>query len=312
VSTAATQVQPQTRVAKAMAFIGAFHLRMALAVSVLLVISLAGCGFTDLKLTGLGTWAIVVLIMFAMVAPLPAYWYEKGRVELLDSTLTVLWAFLLRLIIPLAVLVAARLRMPLEDSFLGSVDDHLHVSVPALMDWASHHRLGVLINLSYAWVIYMLPLAVLVPVLARKSRYAKEFLVANLVSFAVGIPLFALLPAVGPWRYFHFPPTHDQLTMCEAPLLALRASGSLAVASQEAGIVCFPSFHVVWAIFFAASLWGFRRLRIPVAVVSAIVILSTMTTGWHYFVDVVGGILLAIVSLVAAKRLLRQMDPIGP
>jgi membrane-associated phospholipid phosphatase len=94
--------------------------------------------------------------------------------------------------------------------------------------------------------------------------------------------------------------------------LALRASGSLAVASQEAGIVCFPSFHVVWAIFFAASLWGFRRLRIPVAVVSAIVILSTMTTGWHYFVDVVGGVLLAIVSLVAAKRLLRQMDPIGP
>jgi membrane-associated phospholipid phosphatase len=35
------------------------------------------------------------------------------------------------------------------------------------------------------------------------------------------------------------------------------------------------------------------------ALVSAMVILSTMTTGWHYFVDVLGGILLAIISIVS-------------
>jgi membrane-associated phospholipid phosphatase len=146
------------------------------------------------------------------------------------------------------------------------------------------------------------------PVLAGRLRYAKEFLVANLISFAIGIPLFALLPAIGPWRYYHFLPTQSQLEACEVPLLTLRLPGTYVLGSQEAGVVCFPSFHVVWAILFAVALWGFRSLRIPTALVSGMVILSTVTTGWHYFVDVLGGILLAIISVVLAKGLTRRMD----
>ena len=34
----------------------------------------------------------------------------------------------------------------------------------------------------------------------------------------------------------------------------------------------------------------------------------TMTTGWHYFVDVLGGIVLAVISIVFAKRLTSRMD----
>jgi membrane-associated phospholipid phosphatase len=156
--------------------------------------------------------------------------------------------------------------------------------------------------------VILLPLSVLLPVLAGRLKYAKEFLVANLISFAIGIPLFALLPAIGPWRYFHFPPSQAQTASCELPLLAMRLTGTYVLGSREAGVVCFPSFHVAWAIFFAAALWGFRPLRIPVAVISGMVILSTMTTGWHYFVDVLGGILLAIISIVLAKRLTQRMS----
>jgi hypothetical protein len=264
-----------------------------------------GCALTGIELPELGAWAIVFLVLTAMVLPLPAYWYEKGRADLLDSALTLLWAVLLRLIIPLLVRVAARLRMPLQDSFFGWADEHLGVSVPAIVAWASHHWLGSVLNRSYTWVVMLLPLAVVIPVLAGRSKYAREFLVANLISFAIGIPLFALLPAVGPWRYFHIPATQAQTAFCEAPLLALRLPGPYVLGSQEAGIVCFPSFLVAWAILFAAALWGFRSLRIPLVLVSTMVILSTLTTGWHYFVDVLGGILLAVISILLAKALAR-------
>jgi membrane-associated phospholipid phosphatase len=46
-------------------------------------------------------------------------------------------------------------------------------------------------------------------------------------------------------------------------------------------------------------------LRIPVAVFSAMIILSTLTTGWHYFIDVLGGLVLATASLAFAKFFLR-------
>jgi membrane-associated phospholipid phosphatase len=300
------QAPAQTRASRALAFVGGFHLWMAFAISALLIISLAGCALTGIELPDLGAWVIVFLLLSAMLLPLPAYWYEKGRADLLDSALTVLWAFLLRLIIPILVQVAARLRMPLRDSFFGRADDHLGVSVPAIMAWAGQHWLGNLLNRSYTWVVILLPLAVLLPVLAGRLRYAKEFLVANLISFAIGIPVFAILPAIGPWRYYHLPPTQSQTAFCEGPLLALRLPGAYVLGSHEAGVVCFPSFHVAWAVIIAAALWGFRSLRIPLTLVTGMVVLSTLTTGWHYFVDVLGGILLAIISIVLAKGFTRR------
>ena len=68
--------------------------------------------------------------------------------------------------------------------------------------------------------------------------------------------------------------------------------------------MCFPSFHVIWAVLSARALWGFRRLRIPVSMLAGLLSVSTMTTGWHYFVDVLGGLVVAEVSILAAKAYL--------
>jgi membrane-associated phospholipid phosphatase len=46
-------------------------------------------------------------------------------------------------------------------------------------------------------------------------------------------------------------------------------------------------------------------LRIPAAALTGLIILSTVTTGWHYFSDVLAGILVAVLSIAAAKRLSR-------
>jgi membrane-associated phospholipid phosphatase len=62
----------------------------------------------------------------------------------------------------------------------------------------------------------------------------------------------------------------------------------------------------MWAILCVQALWVFRPLRIPVAILSGLIILSTMTTGWHYFSDVLGGILLAAVAIATAKWIGRQ------
>src|SRR5216684_7844360 len=165
------QAPAPTRASRGLAFVGGFHLRMALAISTLLVISLAGCAIAGIKLPDLGAWAIVSVLLSAMLLPLPAYWYERGRADLLDSALTLLWVFLVKLIIPILVQVAARLRLPLQDSFFGHLDEHLGVSVPAIMAWADHHWLGSVVNNSYSWVVILLPLSVVLPVLAGRLRY---------------------------------------------------------------------------------------------------------------------------------------------
>jgi membrane-associated phospholipid phosphatase len=277
----------------------AFHIRMAYSCLAVLLISFFGCKLTSIH-TDIGARVIAVVVMFAMVSPLPIYWQEKGRVVRRESALVIPWELLLAATLSFPVLIAARLRMPLQDSLLGHIDQALGASVPAIVAWADHHWLGTVINRSYPWLLPLLAVAAFAPALMGKMKQAREFLVANVVAFAIGVPLFALLPAVGPWYYYHLAPNSAQAS-CWAQLLALRHPGPYLFQDQAAGVVCFPSFHVIWAILCAAALWGFRPIRIPVALLSATIVVSTLTTGWHYFSDVLGGIAVAAISLSIAR-----------
>jgi membrane-associated phospholipid phosphatase len=92
-----------------------------------------------------------------------------------------------------------------------------------------------------------------------------------------------------------------------ATLLALRAPGAYRwTPGADLSIICFPSFHVIWALLSARALWGFRMLRLPIAVLTPLIILSTITTGWHYASDVLGGLLIAALAITTADAFTRM------
>ena len=276
-----------------------FHLRAAFACSLLLAISFVGCRLTSIH-AEIGGRVVALLTLLAMISPLPIYWHEKGRTALRESVLVIPWELLVAVTLPFAIYIAARLRMPLQDTLLGNIDQALGVSVPAIMAWANHHWLGTVINASYPTLLPLLVIACLVPPLTGKVQEARVFLLANLIAYAIGLPLFAMLPAIGPWSFYHLvPPTGQAIT---ADLLReVRLLGPYYTHDQGAGIICFPSFHVIWAMLSAKALWGFRLLRIPLALITVLIILSTVTTGWHYFCDVIAGVVIAVISLAIAR-----------
>jgi membrane-associated phospholipid phosphatase len=275
-----------------------FHVRLACACSVYLIAAITFGLFTNVHIENLAHTVAVIAVGSGMVLLLPAYWHSRGKTRLRDAALTIPWIFVLFSILPMLIFPAARLAMPLQDAHLAALDQSLGVYLPALIAWASHHWFGHLANRSYALLTPTLAISFWVPSLTGKVKHIQTFLAANLAAFAVGMPLFALFPAIGPWYGYHFAPTPDQLK-CQLSLLQLRVPGHFVF--HPAPIVCFPSFHVAWAIMCAVAYWGFRPLRIPYCVLASMIILSTMTTGWHYFSDVLGGILLACISLAFAK-----------
>jgi membrane-associated phospholipid phosphatase len=93
-------------------------------------------------------------------------------------------------------------------------------------------------------------------------------------------------------------PTPHQFD-CQTAILLFRAPEHRV--THIDAIICFPSFHVIWSISCAAALWGFRFARIPVALLSGMIVVSTVTTGWHYICDVAAGLVVAILSLAIAK-----------
>jgi membrane-associated phospholipid phosphatase len=70
----------------------------------------------------------------------------------------------------------------------------------------------------------------------------------------------------------------------------------------NSGIVTFPSFHVVLALLPVLALWPRRVLRPFLALVSAAICLSTLTTGWHYATDGIGGLVVTILAYWIAGK----------
>src|ERR1700734_3588665 len=122
----------------------AFHRRMTCALLIVLTVSFAGCKLTSVHIE-ISEYLIATLAAFAMVAPLPIYWHEKGRVVMRESALVIPWELLFAMVLPFPVLIAARLCLPLQDSIFGRVDQALGVNVPTIVALAGRHRLGAII-----------------------------------------------------------------------------------------------------------------------------------------------------------------------
>jgi PAP2 superfamily len=279
-----------------------FHIQAAVASTVVLSISLVGCWVTLVHVANVPGIAIAIVLAVSAILPLPLYWHEKGKIALRDAAFTIPWALLLAAILPFPAAIAGRLGMGvgLHDLRFARMDEALGVSVPGIAAWGAHHWLGGVANRAYAVLVPMIPVAFLLPALTGKVKVAQEFLFGNLIAFAVGLPIFAAFPAVGPWFGYGLTASPSQLA-CQLSLLSLRSPGPYLFHLE--GVICFPSFHVIWAILCMRSLWCFWPLRAPTLILCLLIILSTMTSEWHYFVDVLAGTVVALASVWASSLL---------
>jgi membrane-associated phospholipid phosphatase len=286
-----------------------FDRLMAFATAAVLAITFAGCRLTLIHIPDIAAAVLGTVLLIPIILLIPIYWHEKGKIELRDAALTIPWCLIFRSALVYSIAIGGRLGMniPLRDEYFARLDHSLGVSVPEIMAWSSHHWFGNLASSTYALLFPMLWVAYMLPALTGKVKQAQQFITSNLIVFAVGVPLFCLFPAVGPWYGYHLPANPVQAA-CQLSLFSLRASGPYCM--QLYGVVCFPSFHVIWVLVCANSLWCFKLLRIPVAILSTLIILSTMTGGWHYFVDVLAGLLVAVAAIAASRALSRWHTPV--
>jgi membrane-associated phospholipid phosphatase len=279
-----------------------FHLFMA-GVSALLIAMAAICvGRLNYRLHApvfndyLGVVAFLIAAGFC--------WWAKFE-RFFEVCLIVFWSFVMGKLLGFPVFLAARSRMPLEDAALAQLDQLLGVQVPSILHFcANHWWMKAAFAISYDLLFPMMVLSVMIPAVMYRWSAAKELVVATSLATIIGSLWFALYPAIGPWVVFHFAPSEQQQT-CETLFLTLR-SGSLHVLSpDDKGIICFPSFHVMLAIVSCVALCSVKMLRIPAILLSSCIVVSTLTTGWHYIADVIGGVTLAVLAELLAKGFTR-------
>ncbi len=144
-----------------------------------------------------------------------------------------------------------------------------------------------------------------IPILfgCRSQRRLGEFALGMLLVFCLGHTGYMLVPGYGPYRGLS---EHFQNALPSGFWTNLVMA---TVASGGSQLDIFPSLHTAAPSFITLYAFRHRHLRpyrytwIVLAFVSTNIIVATMYLRWHYVIDVVVGLLLAVLASVLSVRI---------
>ncbi|HUY32043.1 MAG TPA: phosphatase PAP2 family protein [Pirellulales bacterium] len=253
------------------------------------------------------------LVYIALLA-LPAIYYHRRREPKFVLCLTTL-VLTIAFLPPFTLLMyaTATFDRPLVDGALAGFDQWCGVSVPSIREW-THARPAVrlLFDLAYGTLLFQLPLIVIVLGLLGDRRRLEAFVLQDMLAGLCTLAVFAAIPAAGPFTHYGYEPSAEQ-TRYLNHFHGLRSGERRTVSLRDAeGLVTCPSFHTAEALLMA---WAFRRHRALFALfggLNLLVAVSTMTTGWHYFTDVLAGLAVGLLAMAVVHWASPWLHPPRP
>lgn len=187
------------------------------------------------------------------------------------------------------------LQQPLLDAELLAIDQLLFGITPAV--WLAKFNFRPVVEwFSFFYYSYFYVLgSVLLPTLFfDRGRRQQELLYGTLIVCITGHVTYTLVPGLGPWGTLGFEePLHGGMFF-DAVWRAVDRAGAM--------LDIFPSLHTAYPSFFALFAFTHRERRPykyvwPVlAFITVNMVIATLFLRWHWAIDVLAGLLLAIAA----------------
>jgi len=251
-----------------------------------------------------------LLFAAALAALLAALYavYRRRDARLAAMIRAVFWGLVLSNEYAGPMYLVARVPGGLHDGALASADRALGLPAASIVAWAAHRPwLQHALTISYDSLIWLSFLALVVPPLLSQHDESDELLVGLALCIGASLMVLAAFPAIGPWACEGVPPSGAQAATGRM-LLALKAGSPVTLDfSAPEPIVSVPSWHTILAVLSAAALRRVPVGRAMAAAWAAVIVLSTLTTGWHYLMDVIAGVAVALGARWLSARIVQAM-----
>jgi membrane-associated phospholipid phosphatase len=136
------------------------------------------------------------------------------------------------------------------------------------------------------------------------------YVLGLLISTVATVVISAFLPAAGAYRAYGVLPNASGYIAALCDVLhflpdfdAVRSGALRTLSGPLDGIIQFPSFHTVVAVTAAWATWRTPWIGFLNALLTALVLLSTLPIGSHHLMDVAGGVAVSAFGIYAASRL---------
>jgi PAP2 superfamily len=203
------------------------------------------------------------------------------------------------LVLVILTYLVAELRMPLWDATFARMDSALGFHWLAWYRAVHpHHTLDLVLRIVYSSIVPQIVFSLsLFAYLGHNDRNA-ELLWTTMISALIATAVSSAAPALGPCADGHLTPWMQSLIALRSGAVSAHALGGLQ------GIITMPSFHAVLAVLFVYTNRPPMRSFYPIAALNLLMLFSLLPIGHHYLVDMIGGVLVALASIVAYRAAL--------
>jgi hypothetical protein len=205
--------------------------------------------------------------------------------------------------------------LPLADPWLAGIEEPIGLTHPRTYAWfAEAGLLPPLVRIYASVDLQLWLMTAYFVVWKRDVQRVWEYTAAVAVAGVTSIVMLWAFPAEGPWAWYGSaayadpPPAPPYLEV----LRELR-EGRLVDLVNPHGFLNFPSFHTVFALLIAWTLRGNGLVSAAAWTLSLLVVVSVVPIGWHYLVDLVGGVAWTVAAVAAVEWWTRSpARPVSP
>jgi membrane-associated phospholipid phosphatase len=257
--------------------------------------------------------AFGVTAAIAAFLGLTAYLYAFAKADLADPKLIFALGTISQILLVTAIVgplsyVAGATNWPLQDSTFLAIDRALGMDPEPIARFVNDHRwLARCLESGYGLIKWPLLGIPIILTMSLRLLRLQQFTLSLSLALAITIAISALVPAIGTYYGLNvspssFPSVNTLYAAQLRDILALR-EGSLRHLElyKLAGIVSFPSFHAASAVLYMWALWPVRSIGGIAVALNMLMIAATPVIGAHYMIDIIGGVVLAAISILLAK-----------
>lgn len=246
-------------------------------------------------------WAVLAGVSILGVATV---WLRRSRADLFARMLFGLRIFLAYCLLLIVFRVVNFYVPVLHPGLRDSVIQHMDAAVfgKQVSDWlepfARPWLTGLLTGAYVSWFWWLFATVGILLIASREA--ATEYIFASLLAFYVGYVCYVLVPVIGPGYTLHYAVILHDI----APVFTM---DRLQVARD-----CYPSLHTAISVVMLIYIWRYQRRWMWVyAPMVVLIILATLYLRFHYGMDDIAGLCLAVVVSYfapAAQAIWRRAD----
>lgn len=270
--------------------------------SVVSVVTVVGLGFS------ISSEVILLFMTWPVVAIGGMLARRIGKDRLSDLLLGIALIYGQGLSLLFILFVVAAFGGPLVDHTLANIDeavgfhwpDYVRATLPYSQSLTLAYR-------SFAWQPLLLVVSL---VMAGQSLRMWTLILATIIASALTAVTFLFTPAEGVFNYYGVQLSDvvkiGSYTFDQA-LNYFRDGGRYISPKVMTGLVSFPSYHTAESLMFVWAGLTVPYLRWPLVALNVIVLASVPVIGAHYLTDMVGGAVVAMLSIITAKWVMTRM-----